>query len=943
MPTNVASSTQTTPADLALHTVTKPSGVVDGDLLIVCGSIDPDASSSALRGPAGWTTVHSGGAGPSTPPGQAGWFRVWTKIAATEPASWQFGAIDTSSAQFTALRVTGFTGTPRIAVVASGGTTAKLTTHLAPTVTAAAGDLLVCGWQIIPQSTAATYVAQVSMTQHGTAGSVSGTWLRHLVASELIAGAGATGTRTMTTSITPATYGDSTWSILVRSGGTAPAVVTSKLEVEFVPGSGVWVDVSDRCPGFSINRPRPELGDDVAPSTLTATLRNYPAANGFCPFTPDNPGSQYYPNVERDRRIRASAVVGADTYVRFFGFIDRWEPEMSAGGVGQSTVTLTASDVLSRYARKQLLSYYGEVLLSQANIDYWPFDDPTDTLTVRGLSGDPTNWPGRDGLVVAPNRPPGSAVLQEPSGGHLMDGEIEFSRGDDNAPAPVILLQTRTGQLVSSIAASYKLSVDPAGLTDDALTAYDSAGNRLWRWTAGITAGNIVWTLYDDAGAAKSFWDTGAPRDDAWHNWKMNFTATNTVLILSEKGDYTTFVGSFAWTYDPRPIAYLVVGGQMVPQRKGKQTNTLQGAVSSIYVQYTTGGSFTYNEFSIPGVTSDADRVAAFLTDQGAELNSLTGGHVTGVDDNRQVMYTNATRNLLDRWNEHARTFGGALYVDPNGYRVWLDSQDTHPVAVSLFLDAADDVDIPSGGWQEVKNERPTRVTGVSPLGSVTLVDTEAEASTSMQLDGPTVYTSAGSLALARSAAARLMGPRLARMSQFGYDLTIAGTDKVAAVMALRPYHRIRLTGLPSAYIGVTYRDAYAAGWSETYSGDGRVALFVFDTDPADDPPEGVIDDDEYGRVAMGDGVATVTGGTCIGNTGTGTIIITSSTPASTVAGDYPISLDWNGERIQCNAPGGATSPQTFTVTARGVAPTVARVHVAGETIDAWHAATVAL
>jgi hypothetical protein len=942
MPTNVASSTQTTPADLALHTVTKPSGVVDGDLLIVCGSVDPDGSSSALFGPAGWFEIFSGGAGPAAAPAQAGWFRIWTKIAATEPASWQFGSIDTSNAQFTALRVTGFTGTPRVAVVNVGGTTSKLTTHLAPTVTAAAGDLLICGWQIIPQSTAATYVAQGSMTQHGTAGSVSGTWLRHLVASELIPGAGATGTRTMTTSITPATYGDTTWSILVRSGGTAPAVVTSRLEIEFVPGSGTWVDVSDRCSGFTINRPRTELGEDVAPSTLTTTLKNYPAANGFCPFTPDNPGSQYYPNVERDRRIRGSAIVGTDTYVRFFGFIDRWEPDMSAGGVGQATVNVTASDVLSRYARKELLSYYGETLLQQSNIDYWPFDDPTDSLTVRGLSGSPVTWPGRDGLVVAPNRPPGSAVLQEPSGGHLMDGEVEFSRGDDNAPAPVILLTTRPGQVVQGITASFKLSTDPAGLTDDAMAAYDNSGARLWRWTAGLTAGKIVWTLYDDANVARSFWDTGAPRDDAWHNWKMSFTATNTFLVLTEKGGFTTSVGSFAWTYDPRQIAYLVIGGQMVPTRKGKQTNTLQGAVSSIYVNYA-GTSFTYSEFSIPGVTSDADRVAAFLNSQGTELNSLTGGHVTGVDDKRQVMYTNATNNLLDRWNEHARTFGGALYVDPAGYRVWLDSQDTHPVTVSLILDVADDLDIPSGGWQQIKNERPTRVTGISPLGSVTLVDTTTEASTTMQLDGPTVYTSAGSIPGARSAAARLMGPRFARLSQFGYDLTIAGTDKVAAVMNLRQYQRIRLTGLPTAYLGVSSQDAYASGWSETYEGRGRVALFVFDTDPADDPPEGVLDDDEYGRIAMGDGVATVTGGTCVGTTGTGTIIVTSATPASTAAGDYPIRLDWNGERIEVNAPGGATSPQTFTVTARGLAPTVARVHVAGETIDAWHAATVAL
>jgi hypothetical protein len=35
-------------------------------------------------------------------------------------------------------------------------------------------------------------------------------------------------------------------------------------------------------------------------------------------------------------------------------------------------------------------------------------------------------------------------------------------------------------------------------------------------------------------------------------------------------------------------------------------------------------------------------------------------------------------------------------------------------------------------------------------------------------------------------------------------------------------------------------------------------------------------------------------------------------------------------------APASATSPQTLTITARGVAPSVARVHAAGEPVDVW-------
>jgi hypothetical protein len=84
----------------------------------------------------------------------------------------------------------------------------------------------------------------------------------------------------------------------------------------------------------------------------------------------------------------------------------------------------------------------------------------------------------------------------------------------------------------------------------------------------------------------------------------------------------------------------------------------------------------------------------------------------------------------------------------------------------------------------------------------------------------------------------------------------------------------------------------------------------------------------------------TVTSGTAVGTTSTGTIVVTTtaSNPTwSTTAGDWPQDLDWNGERVTVTAaPAGSSSPQTLTITARGVAPRVARVHSAGEPVDVW-------
>lgn len=722
-----------------------------------------------------------------------------------------------------------------------------------------------------------------------------------------------------------------------------PVPVTSKLEIEFTAGS--WTDVSLRAgAGVDIVRPRPGVVSPSIPTTLTATLNNAPDASGFCPFTPDNPGSIYYPNVARDKRIRHTVTIGASSYVRFLGWIDKWEPSMGAGGIADTTVTVTASCVQSKYARRKVLSVFGETVLNSPGRDYWPFDDPADSRTVRGLSADPGTWPARDGLVVLPSRTPGSATLQEPDGGHLADGQIEFTRGNDNAPAPVVLLQLRGGSTVRSVSAAYRLSTDPAGLTDDALAAYDQAGNRLWRWCASLSGGTIVWTLFDDLNNAQSFWDTGAPRDDAFHYWHLTFTATTSALYLVDKGGYTKSLGSFAWSYDPRPIGWLVVGGQMIPYRKGKQTNTLQGTVSSLLVQYVSDPGFTYDEFMVPSIASDASRTASFLNTESASTDTLVGGAITpgAGSDLRQVMYTNATKDLLSRWNEHATTVSGQLYTRPDGRREFRRSEDVRPITVSLTLDVAEDLDMPSGGWAQAKEERPTRVIAEGPPGSAEVVDLVAETATGLRLDGPTVQTSAGSVSLLRSVAAAAFGPRGARLAQFGLEVTTMQTDKTAALYALTQGQRVRIDGLPTAYLGLSYIDCYASGWTESYFGNGKLARWVFDTDPADDPPEARLDNDEYGRIAIGDGAATVTGGTCIGNTGTGTIVITSSAPLTTSAGAYPMNLDWLGERITVTAPGGGTSPQTFPVTARGIAPTVARIHTTGQAVDIWHAATLA-
>lgn len=152
-------------------------------------------------------------------------------------------------------------------------------------------------------------------------------------------------------------------------------------------------------------------------------------------------------------------------------------------------------------------------------------------------------------------------------------------------------------------------------------------------------------------------------------------------------------------------------------------------------------------------------------------------------------------------------------------------------------------------------------------------------------------------------------------------------------LLALAPGARVRLTNLPASRLGYTTRDAYVIGGGERHTTKGSVwALTLI---PADDPAEARIGDtgDVYDRIP-GDAIQL--------NAGVSASALSMSVKfprvgLSTSAGDYPLDLDINGERVTvASAPAGSASPQTVTLAARGAGGTVARAHGVNEAVDVW-------
>lgn len=733
-----------------------------------------------------------------------------------------------------------------------------------------------------------------------------------------------------------------------------------RVEIEFVAGSGTYVDLSSRVTDVTITRPAGTRLGEATPTTLEVAFLNHPAtaaevatwATGtgvdFCPLSPESQAAAFYPNVDRDKRVKVTAVWngGASTAVRFWGWVDNWLPEAGQLPPGTATVTLFASCILGRYARRKLLSTYGEVNQQSPDYDYWPLNESPDSTTLKGYAQ--TGQPVSNAAEVAiPWRIAGKAELQSPEGGHATDGQIQFTRADTfNFPAPVLQTKLRTnGDVFGTFEAWIKLDVAPDAATaaDDAICAYTQTGRLVWRWTATTVGGNIVWKMFDDTSTVRATYDTGAPRDGNWHFFFLWFpdALTSNIAISNRGNRFATGVSSGAtWPYDPRQIQYIIVGGNMSPTRPGKISATLQGAISSYRVGYN-GNMISGQGLNDPGTTISANSYRIYLAIASLAVDTLVGGALSSSPDNRPLLSSNKYPNLLDRWNELVRSTLSELRTRTDGRRQYLALGDTRPAAVALTLHAEQDLSAPDGGWQPIKDESPTRIEVNGPAGSVSYIRSSVETSTGVRLDGSPIDTVCGDITGMRIVGAFATIQTGTRLRSFGFDPTISSTDQLAAAMALQPRDRVRITAIPAALTGQTYLDVFAYGWVERFNADDGSCGWTFETWLADDPPEGVYDDAEYGRFAFGGGLAYASGGTVVGTTATGTMTLTTLAGAAITVNpaSYPLDLNWGGERVTVSsAPASSTTPQTLTISARGVAPTVARVHVVNDPVEIWHA-----
>lgn len=204
-------------ADTGNVVVTKPSGTVDGDLLLAVHFQDPDGS-AANQTASGWTQVGS------TQDNAVGSTKVWRKAASSEGANYTFGGDGGASGVVIIIRIDGHDAGSPIDVTATFGTGGSSVSHVAPAVSPAGSDsLLVCGAYALVEGAALTYTAPGTMTERADV-QPSGQWVAGTLATQGLAASGSTGTRTFTASTAKAW---NAFSLAVASAASATNLVVA--------------------------------------------------------------------------------------------------------------------------------------------------------------------------------------------------------------------------------------------------------------------------------------------------------------------------------------------------------------------------------------------------------------------------------------------------------------------------------------------------------------------------------------------------------------------------------------------------------------------------------------------------------------------------------------------------------------------------------------------
>ena len=726
--------------------------------------------------------------------------------------------------------------------------------------------------------------------------------------------------------------------------------------------NAAWVNVSayvnPQQSAISIQYGRSSQSDDGQPGTCSFSLEN---SDGR--FTPDNPASPYYGYIVPGTPVRVGVTSGV---YRFTGRVVSWNPTYTGVSVGDAVVNVTCKDALG-----SLQDYNWDECLAGIGLrdGYTPviYARMTDPRPYNGLRNatsypnkygvnafsdftwtnidDPAAWFGATAIATAGNNRLGATAGDSNNSG-VIDSFVTFAKSGSTALVSKAAVAT-TIQTVSfwfRCTSALQNGEQPCLVQmTPRLTGLSSTNDQVVI-TLGYTGQVLAYTT--DAFTVSA----GGYDDGDWHHvvWTTPARTVGSTPKLYIDGVDAGTVASYSLGFALPNMQRISVGALHsadIYVGSAAVTTTFRGSLGP-FAAYATSFSLSdaqaqYRSGPLGSASALSRLTTLYSTSVGGSITNATTG--TGKSTSYQAINKATVLDTVlriirgDNGTIQARFDGGTI----DALRVTLNPKAI-PTTISYTFDVEADLDGPpvfenssQGSFSEVTATSPTvpDQTAVSPTVTVPNSQTVETA-----LANRTDLLARASLELVRS------GQTALRLSQVTVDVV---TSENSATMSslLNDVgllgRLIRITNIPSIVFGKTYIDGYILGVNENITATSYT--IQLDLAPVDAPPVGRASDsaaltaagNEYSRAGSG-GLLTLTSGitssaTSLSITGTGPMLSTNSAL-------YPLDLDVFGERVTVTAaPASSASPQTVTVT-RGIAPSVARAHNAGETINVWRA-----
>ena len=610
------------------------------------------------------------------------------------------------------------------------------------------------------------------------------------------------------------------------------------------------------------------------------------------------------------------------TNTRFLGRIVSWDPSFAGDGQSDSIVNVTAVDLLGDLATSRMRSGLWYEQRADSPLRQYALDDPSSNLGAADSTG-------AGGVLTRRQSGTGGSCDFAASSQGVDDGAVvSFAQGDTTSDFVYLSTSQRSSTIIASVSLRMKPAAD--GAKRGAVRFYyegpgftTPSSTFIKQLTIGVNEAGRLFVDYVDSESTVTTNATGTSvlPQDLW---------TQVVVTLSGASYYCYVNGTLEVTGSrgispSMPLGLLQVSTPYTAF--GTSMGPWVGSVGdvAVYTSVLSGGRIAAH--ALAGSSASTETVGARVTRVCGYLGiaaSGSGGKMLGSQPF-------GGRFALDVLQEAVRGDSRVLHADT--YNTVTYRPDARPWAASVTLDAEGDLD-GTPTWSRSGQGRYAIQRANSPTGGLALaLDSGAPVSGS---EGSTIETALAYAddvrQVAERAVAEARDDRL-RISRVVVDVVTAQNITPSDLLSRVPGDRVRVSGLPGSVLGWTYQDGHLLGMTERAS----ISAYVVEMDlgAADAPPEARFDSDS-GRWGV-DGTATVG---ALTSSGTTVVITSSGTPFTMAAGSYPLDVDINGERVTLtSAPGTSTSPQTFTGVTRGVAPSVARAHSAGEAVDVWRSA----